>query len=223
MVTILSVVLAFLLTGVIGNKLVQRWQSRNWLLQQRFLGSEKEYVALKELADEIAVLLGARIYHMQRLSGVLRHELDETVNTRLARYDEALVRWNERLTSFFVRLPLLADGGMAQELEQSIHSQLAAVGAQLERVVRDRSSRVMPSRATVGEIQRKLNMIQGRSVEFNKALMRVVEKRRRLLYDGSTIYLSGSTLEHFSTWQLFKALFSTRVNTLSVLRSPFDF
>lgn len=47
MESLLSIVVGFVLTGLIGNRLVQAWQARNWLLQQRFLGQEKEYVGLK--------------------------------------------------------------------------------------------------------------------------------------------------------------------------------
>lgn len=60
--SLLAIIVSFVLTGLIGNRLAQAWQARNWLLQQRFLGQEKEYVELKELADEIASLLGVRIY-----------------------------------------------------------------------------------------------------------------------------------------------------------------
>jgi len=67
MSAIIAVIVGSILTGLIGNWLVQGWQQRNWLLQQRFLGHEKEYFALKDLADEIASLLGARIYQCRRL------------------------------------------------------------------------------------------------------------------------------------------------------------
>jgi hypothetical protein len=87
------------------------------LLQQRFLGHEKEYFALKDLADEVASLLGARIYHMQRLALSLRRGSDVQISNRVVDYDDVVKRWNERLTSFYVRLPLLAHSHLDIRLE----------------------------------------------------------------------------------------------------------
>lgn len=97
---LLLALVTFVLTGIVGNWLVQRWQARTWIAQQRFLGFEKEYVALKDLVEEIGQLLGARIYYMQRLAFALRSGVPETVSLIAAEHDEAVRKWNERLASF---------------------------------------------------------------------------------------------------------------------------
>lgn len=56
---ILTVLLTFVLTVLVGNRFIQAWQHRNWLEQQRLLDTEKEYKALQEVFDEVASLLPA--------------------------------------------------------------------------------------------------------------------------------------------------------------------
>src|SRR5207245_734489 len=84
---IVTVGLTFVLTGLLGNWFIQRWQHRNWVAQQQFLGEEKEYLALKQLWEELARLSGTRLSRMRRLVLVLRSRDDEIVKSRLADYD----------------------------------------------------------------------------------------------------------------------------------------
>ena len=53
---IITAIISFILTGLIGGRLLQKWQLRNWLNQQKFLGAEKDYIALQELFDDIVAL-----------------------------------------------------------------------------------------------------------------------------------------------------------------------
>jgi len=222
MTSIISVIVGFVLTGLIGNKLVQAWQARNWLLQQRFMGQEKEYVALKELADEIAVLLGARIYHMQRLAASLTSSSNEKLAARIADYEDILKRWNERLTSFYVRLPLLASSYLAPNLESSIQLTLVEIGANIEDQLRRRNAGDNADKKSVIKIQNRLNAIQGKAISFNKSMLRIVETRRTEIYYGRRIELNEWTLEQFSTWHLIKALFVRDINSYSIIRSSID-
>jgi hypothetical protein len=222
MSAIITVILGFVLTGLIGNGLVQAWQQRNWLLQQRFLGHEKEYFALKDLADEIASLLGARVYHMQRLLHNLRRGSDEQLLSRVADYDDIVRRWNERLTSFYVRLPLLASYELAARLEASIQEKLARTGGNIDELVYQRRLGNAPDKNSVANLLRTLNTIQGRAINFNKDLLRIVEIRRMEVYYGEKVGFSLDNLGKFSTWQLVKALFIRDVNAFSIVRPTLD-
>src|SRR6266498_4098295 len=132
---LLLVIVSFLLSGLIGNWLIQKWQAQNWLHQQRFLGQEKEYIALKELADEIATLMGARIYHMQRIALNLPNARYDQLADRLVAYEAAVVKWNERLTSFYVRLALLSSSELTYTLERTIHERLQQTGQRLDKLI----------------------------------------------------------------------------------------
>jgi hypothetical protein len=222
MSTVISVVLGFVLTGVVGNHLVQRWQQRNWLIQQRFLGHEKEYIALKDLADEIASLLGARIYNMQRLLLSLRRSSDEQLVTRVADYEDIVKRWNERLTSFYVRLPLLAYADLGIHLESSIQTRLQGASSTIEELLYKRRAGVVPENTAVRSASAALSAIQAHAINFNKELLQIVESRRYEVYYGTRIYFSVANLDRFSTGQLIKALFIRDINAYSIVRPTLD-
>jgi hypothetical protein len=222
MSAIIVVVVGFVLTGLIGNHLVQGWQQRNWLIQQRFLGHEKEYFALKDLADEIASLLGARVYHMQRLLLNLRRSSNEQLLSRAGDYDDIVKRWNERLTTFYVRLPLLASSDLGIRLESTVQTKLQVVGASIDELVYQTRCGNIPNKYAVTNALKTLNSIQVRAINFNKELLRIVEIRRIEVYYGARIDFSVGHLEEFSNWQLVKALFIRDVNSYSITRPTFD-
>jgi len=222
MSTIIAVIVGFVLTGLIGNRLVQAWQQRTWLLQQRFLGHEKEYLALKDLADEVASLLGARIYRTQRLILSLRGSSGEQLSSRAADYDDIVRRWNERLTSFYVRLPLLASYDLARRLESAIQQKLVRTGSNVDELVQQRLTGRAIDRQIIGDIMRTINLIQGSAISFNKELLRVVEARRTEVYYGKRVGFSLNNLDKFSTWQLVKALFVRDVHSFSIVRPTLD-
>jgi hypothetical protein len=222
MTTLLPIVVTFLLSGLFGNHLLQKWQARNWLLQQRFLGHEKEYAALKELMDEIATLLGVRIFQMQRLNWSLATGNVAKTTLRLQEYDDTLKRWNERLTSFYVRLPMLANTGFAMRLEQSIQQALAVTGRKIERAASSQLGNSVVPKQLTAEIEKELATIQGRAISFNKALLDYVDSKRSKVYFGTRIQLSAGTISEFSTWHLIKALFVRDVNSVSIVRTSLD-
>lgn len=222
MTSILSIIVGFILTGLIGNKLVQGWQARNWFLQQRFIGKEKEYLALKELADEMAVLLGARVYHMQRLAMSLRQVSDEKLAMRIAEYDDIVKRWNERLTSFYVRLPLLASYDLAERLESSIQMELVRIGSDIDNAVRAKQAGNTQGKGNTQKIESALQRLQAKVINFNKQILQSVEAKRLEVYYGEKLDFTKQNLAQFSTWQLVKALFVRDVDALSITRSALD-
>lgn len=222
MESLLPIIVGFLLTALIGNRLVQTWQSKNWLLQQRFLGQEKEYVGLNDLADEIVSLLSGRIYYMRRLNGAIASGTEEDVATKLKEYNDILKRWNERLPSFYIRLPMLADYDLALRLENSIQAKLVRVGADIESLYARRKAGTPINEHRSNQINADLNKVQGSSISFNKKLLEVLHSRRVDVYFGKRIEFLPENLQHFSSWQLVKALFVRDINSLSIVRAPTD-
>lgn len=99
-IAIVSILLTFVLTGVIGNMLVQHWQYRNWINQQKFLGEEKQYYALTALWEELTNLASKRLWRMRRLHAALINGDDEKIKERLNDYDLALSEWNQSKPAF---------------------------------------------------------------------------------------------------------------------------
>lgn len=216
--SLIPVIVGFILTGVVGNRLVHHWQSRSWLAQQRFSGDEKEFIVLKELADEIASLLGERIYHTQRISLSMSQIDGEIFLEKYKEYEEVVKRWNVRLTSFFVRLRLIASSDFSHRLEEKIQKRLVNISDRLAKVAEQKKC----SSNEWAEIRKSIEEVQVQAINFNDALLSFVLRRKDELYNGRIIKFSAENLNSFSTWTLIKAIFARDVNSLSVVRSKLD-
>jgi hypothetical protein len=219
---IAAVILGFLLTGLLGNWILQGWQHRSWLRQQQFLGQEKEYLALKDLAAEVADAIGARIYHMRRLLWSIRGSTDEILSERLQAYDRVVTQWNEKLQTYYVRLTLYASFYDAGDLERRIHEPAQAIGAEIEQLVRGRRAGRLPDRPQVVRLERRLNELYGLGFEVNRDILASVEKKRQVTYFGERLHMSKDTLKYFSTWDLIKGLFVSDIDAFAISRPPTD-
>src|SRR5256885_2076746 len=94
---VITVLLTFVLTGIVGSRVVHSWQQRNWIVQRRIIEAEEQYKALQKTFDEVSELAGRRQHRMYRLLSGIRKETEKTLSKRLADYDEATLVWNERL------------------------------------------------------------------------------------------------------------------------------
>lgn len=220
MSSIATLLLTFVLTGVIGNRLLHAWQFRNWIKQQRFLGAEKEYLELKVLFDEIVRLAGRRLSRMQRLQGALGLE-DEIVRRRLQEYDESLSEWNERLASFNVRLTILDTYDRALDLDQ-IQQYFVASGIDLEKLVRIKLGGQTVPKQLRAALESRLNEIQGALFRFNREVLKAVEYSQAVTYHGVEVKFSRRTVRLFSSWHLIKALFVPLEQVPSIYRSAVD-
>jgi hypothetical protein len=216
---IIKALLAFVLTGVIGNSLIQRWQYRAWLQQQQFLGHEKEYTALKDLSAELSKVMGARQYQMRRVILAAHALLIDEMEIRISEYTVTLKQWNEELNSYYVRLTLYADYDRAISLERMIHKPFAIIGSKIEGIVRLRRKRQPVSKPEYATIMRELDNLQAAIFRFNRDLLRNVEDIRRRVYYGENIPYSIRFLRYFSTAELIKALFIRDVDRHTVVRS----
>lgn len=216
------VLVTFVLTGLIGNRLLQRWQHRTWLHQQKILGREKEYASLLELTNELSAATGARLYHMRRLAAAIRSLSDAELEHRLKKYDAILIRWNEALNSYYVRLTFYTDFYEARNLEDNIQNLFAKTGINIEASIRDRRSGKRSSPVAITAIDHNLTRLQGQILQFNKGMLRTVETKRKELYLGAPVYYSEYNLLQFSTWELIKALFISEVDGHAVIRTALD-
>ena len=221
MIQIAAVVLGFVLTGLVGNRLLQQWQHRSWLTQQQFLGHQKEYEALKLLSEELAAIMGSRVYHMRRLAWATRRT-EAQVDDRLKSYDAILTKWNESLTSFLVRLTFYADYGTARTLEVRLQTAFTEAGAMVESLVRRFRSGSEISLYDLNPIGVRLNSLQGEVFRFNRDMLRVVEQMRERAYFGERIPFNAGTIRKYSNWELIQALFVRDVDRHSIFRAPPD-
>jgi hypothetical protein len=222
MTTVTSILLTFLLTGLIGNWLAQRWQQRNWMNQQRFLGEEKEYISLKDLWEQLSGLAAKRLWRMRWVLFAIDDKNDAAVQERLVEYTSVLSEWNEKFTPMCARLTLLTRWAFTYELDRGIQNDFVNAGLKLERLVKARLSNQHVDRRGTLMLHKEFDVLSGRLFAFNRDVLRAVERQRARTYYGVEVEYSKSNLEKFGNWQLLKALFKPGLKTLRITRPPSD-
>lgn len=218
---LITVLVSFVIVTVFGGFLVQRWQQNNWNKQQKFLGHEKEYIALKDLIEELSSLAGARVYHMQRL--ILGIDVDQKkLQGRFLEYEDISRRWNERLLSFYNRLTIFGENYLTTILETEIQSSFVKNSRLLELMGHGKISGKGVDSNRVQVMVHSLNALNGRIGNFNKRLLNYLEKKRIEVYFGTYVRYERGNLYLFSNRQLVKALFIRDVNRYSILCPALD-
>jgi hypothetical protein len=216
--TLISLVLGFILTGLIGAWLSQQWQHRSWINQQQILGEEKTYNDLKAVSDELASLSAKRLWRMRRLLFAVRGADIEKAKLRREEYDSIISDWNEKFVSFSVRLTLFATWHLTKQLEE-LQTTFAHVGAELERACNTRVGGTAVQRRDLANLEQRMRALSHEVFSFNRDVLRAVEKQRAKTYYGTEIRFREDTLQHFGTWELVKALFKPGIEPLRVIRT----
>lgn len=219
--SVVTVLMTFLCTGLAANWLVQKWQYRNWLNQQKFLGAEKKYEALKLHADEVSKLSAKRLSAMFRLVAALDQSADRLEERRKI-YSDVLDEWGQHINSFYYKTTLYFDWEMTQRLEYDINQRFVEVGSQIEHCIRRRQEHADAEISEKEVLKDELFSIQGALGNFNRDMLKYVIRRQDSTYHGVEVGYSYADLQYLSNWQLIKALFITRVEEFSVTLTSFE-
>lgn len=210
------------IAALVTNYLIQRWQARTWLTQQRLLGHDKKYAKMAELFSDISDAASRRLTEMFRLADALGFEEEERVRKRLEDYDAAQKLWNEKLNGIFVRLTNLLGQSNSTRLEREVHDGFRKAGSKLENMTRARLKGSKISRAERANVKNELNHIQGLLRNFNCDFLSLLEEEHSKIFYGRFFEFNEDNIDGFSTWELFKALFQKRVERPRVFRAPLD-
>jgi hypothetical protein len=206
--TIITVLLTFVLTSIVGNRVVHSWQQHNWLGQRRILEAEEQYKALHKTFDEVSELAGKRQHRMFRLLSGIRHGKNDILQKRLADYDEASLAWNERLSTSYAKLTMQLNYQLSLRLETRIQRRFVELDAELTSLTTAKLKDAKKMSATdFARLSKALSTLHGEIVNFNKATLKDIEEKKGILYEAD---LNPRTLYDFPTWELFKALFKPR-------------
>lgn len=219
MVAIITTIVGFILTGVVGNRLLQNWQARNWLNQQNFLASEKEYDALKALSVEVSGAIAKRMYRTRRLLLIALSGNLNGFESAKSEYSESVKQWNEILPVFTVKMVFYADYDFSRRLEESIAREFSAISAGVDRSIRNTSDITQHVNALRSALAR-LDRLNAYSFEFNRDVLGTVERKRVRAYTGDKIAYSDHNIDKFSTYELIEALFIRDVDAHAVPRPP---
>jgi hypothetical protein len=211
---IVTVSLTFLLTGLIGNSVLQRWTHRNWLRQQMLLDRERELSGLEKLFDEVSVLAGRRQYRSRRLLLNLPHLFSSNPELTISEYAESVVAWNEALTSLYAKLTMQLEWSYTRRLED-IQRRFASISSTIDRAVSLYRGGSTLHSSTLKTLSDELDSLQGALFVFQRDVLLSVSRRRKDIYSSHEI--TEANLDGIPTWELFKALFQRRIQGADIL------
>lgn len=218
MANILSVLAGAVVTGVVGNFLVQRWQLRTWRIQQRQLGYQAELEELKKLLEEISAKSASRHNAMRRLIGSMAPNSFQDRDEALAAYQEQLAVWNGSLNAIYVRIRLAVSYSYTLRFEHEVHQRFYLAGQAIEEVVRKRQKGELPNWSDLTFPKSQLDTVQGATYQFLRDLTEIVDRRREEIYFGRRLTYEAAYLGEYSLLQLVKAVFTSRVDGYYVVR-----
>lgn len=218
-IALLATVVGALLTAVLGNRLVQFWQQRNWIHQQQFSGLEKEYVALKGLSDALIKDCGSRLSSMRSLVSALRRG---GFQDELEAYRLVLSTWNGSIHAYYAQLTFQLKWDCATHLEHRVHDKFVEAGVEIESAIRNLSVGKPVRRGQFNSLDIRLNEIAGEIADFSRVLVRSTEERRQEVFYGRKLAYTKSDIVMFSNFDLIKLLFVSDIDGFSVVRATTD-
>lgn len=217
MAALWPVLIGAIVTGVVGNFLVQRWQLITWRIQQRQLGYQAELGDLKGLLEEISIKSADRHNAMRSLIGSLAPNSSQDPEKALAAYRDQISVWNASLNSIYVRIRLAVDYSCTLRFERDIHKNFYNAGKAIEQVFRQRESGIAPNWSDLIEPKQQMDILQGATYSFLRDLATTVEHRREEIYFGRRLSYTIGNLGEYSLFDLIKAIFTSRVDCFYVV------
>ncbi|MFZ3374104.1 MAG: hypothetical protein WA183_00945 [Chthoniobacterales bacterium] len=125
------------------------------------------------------------------------------------------------MNSLCVGLRLYADYGYTDRLQFRIQPGFVEASEKVDAAIKTRHSGV--SRATIAELENRLNSISGSIFNLSKDLIALLKKQQAKAYEGEVIVLSPKTLQLFPTWFLLKALFEPVYPSATISSAALNF
>lgn len=202
--SLLTILIGFLLTGVIGNHLLHNWQHRNWINQRRIERATDAVGALKVLLDQITQLADTRNFRMRLLCRRYKTASEDELIQLRAAHDQSVAAWNDNWNTFCTGLTFYAEYYYVERLEQDIQGRFVDAASLLSKML---SSRSNDQGAMQIRLENELNGISGATFTFSRDLLRLlIEKQEKAYQDPEVIFIEAN-LTNFSTIALIKRLF----------------
>ena len=212
--TFLQAVLAFILTGIAGTWIAHTWQSRSAKEARFDEASKSMYAQMEAAATELAALAGKRIYASQRVC-LVRPE-SPSFDKAVQEYRASIIEWNERLLSLELAVRMRFRDASLREFEV-MQTRLAMLSTRLDSYV------TRKDRSVVRELDRELRTLRGDFFTFIQEMMREARLLHRQMHFGVLVRYERYEIEKMSTPDLIKCLFTSRIESKPIVRSPSDF
>lgn len=209
MTTFFTIFFSFVLTGLVGNAVVARYQYRNWIAQQKVGLAQQRNLQQIALHEELERLASARRFHALRFAYALMGDDQELMEDRLRELDKTVVQWNERYTSFLARLRIYRPFRVAIHVEDFIHTPLASCTTELL-ALRSEPTEIRRTKIKEKKFEKRLNDVNGSIIAFSRDYLTELDRQASVVIDPDTNKFTRESIEYFSTLFLFKALFKPR-------------
>jgi|GEM_PF-3930240 hypothetical protein len=205
---------AFVLTGIVGAKLAHGWQARASKETRFFEASKDMYQQMVAAADQLSDLAGRRLYASQRLclvssDGALHREAVE-------RYKAIVLEWNERLLTIELSIRTKFRNASLYEFE-NLQNELSEINRNIESFISRNSSR------SKNRILNDVKIVRAKFFQFTQSMMKEAQILHRQMHFGVKVPYEAEALDKMSTQNLIKLLFTSRIESQSIVRSPTDF
>ncbi|EKN4873704.1 TPA: hypothetical protein ACGE8N_003290 [Yersinia enterocolitica] len=211
---LITALVTLVFTGIIGNKILIKYQRDNWLYQQKFQNNEKDLKEFEKIINEISLLVSARIFRMRIY---IREKISDngivSDNTRNG-YIKVKEEWNEKINSFYYFFYIHDSSDLSLYLEREIQRIFVDVHNDMRNLDVKRLKK--------GNTSSRMDLLSNKSNELMKMMDKRKNEKRSMIYDEAKIYFTKDTLNEFSTFFLIKALFYRFPKSHSISRPPFS-
>lgn len=211
---VLQALFAFILTGVVGSWIAHAWQTRAARETRFFEASRSMYQQMVEAADSLSALAGRRLYASQRVC-LLQTESDE-FEAALAQYRSIVIEWNEKLLALELSVRTKFRTAHLSDFER-MQGELATISNHISAHL---SGKIVTTRS---EILRKIRALRADFFIFTQNMMKEAQLLHRQMHFGVRVSYDRDGIRKMSTQDLVKLLFTSRMESQAVVRSPTDF
>ena len=162
---------AFLLTSVFGAWVASIFQNRTWRHQQIVNQKQEDKEEATKVFDEISSLLDRRLYRYRQIVYAFRSEDTARVDVAFDQYRTVLFEWNDNLNRNYSRVEIYFGAKAREEFEEHITADIIWIGTLLERIKNNK-----PNAIDVEEVWERINQVNARAYEFDKSLLRKIER-----------------------------------------------
>jgi hypothetical protein len=208
--TLVTTIVGFLLTGLVGTWITYFWQSRSWRHQQTYSRQKEKLETQIRITEDISNLIARRKFRMLRACFALKRMNKERIEKSWSSYDEIVISWNEEVNGYITKLRHYFDKRIQWDLDIHITNQFRIIGEELELVKRKYEAGNIDndfSRILV-RIEQQLTDFNGETNAFVAKLWDKIEHTKSDV-DGNP-RVSEEDHEKLSIIYLVKSLFARR-------------
>jgi hypothetical protein len=203
--TLLSAVVSFLFSGLVLNLMLQKWQYRNWINQQKMLKANLDLAELKKVTEQITVLSDKRNYRARRLGRTVIGGSAEEIEQIKKDYSDAVTAWNDSWNSFTTKLTMYADFENFVNRLNDLQDRFVVAGGLVNYLLK--SQNLSESHRIKARLEECLDSISGSTYYLSRALLKVILIKEKEAYSDPRESFTLENYESASTLKLIKYIF----------------